>query len=113
MDKIRGLIDGITDALGSTYVALTAILVLAATLALGWATGFSRAWRDAVEVSSAFITLTIVIAIQHTQSREAKAIQIKLDEMVRSMETASDEVIDIERQGHEELDKHKDRTKGG
>ena len=54
-------------------------------------------------VTSAAITLVMVFAIQHTQSRQQMATQRKLDELVRSMPTADDRLIAAESASDEEL----------
>jgi low affinity Fe/Cu permease len=99
------LIDRMSDASGTAISASVAIcLILGATIA-GYAFDFSRTWERVVVVGSALVTLLIVVAIQHTQSKETKATHIKLDELLRAVGSASNEVRGIERESHDELDR--------
>ncbi len=50
-------------------------------------------------------TFLIVFLIQHTQKRDSKAINLKLDEVIRAVSDAHDELIDIEKCSDEELDR--------
>jgi low affinity Fe/Cu permease len=75
---------------------------------LGWITfgaviGFPDWWETAMYVTSSAITLVMVFAIQHTQSRQQLATQRKLDELVRSMPAADNRLIAAESASDEEL----------
>jgi len=65
---------------------------------------FPHWWEEALYATSTSITLVMVFAIQHTQSRQEMAIQRKLDELVRAMPAADDALIAAEDAPDDELD---------
>ena len=96
------LIDRVADALGheSAFVA-AAVLVAAATL-VGLATN-----RIAVVTSAvSLMTFVMVFAVQHTSSRESRALNLKLDELIRVTE-ARNELIGAEDESHAQLDERR------
>ena len=58
-----------------------------------------------VNTATTIVTFLIVFLIQNTQNREAKATQLKLDEIIRSINPAHNEMIDIEKLSDEELER--------
>jgi low affinity Fe/Cu permease len=73
--------------------ALASILIWAST---GSLFGYSDTWQLVVNTSTTIITFLIVFLIQNSQNRDAAAIQAKLDEVIRSLESARNEFIGIE-----------------
>ena len=67
------------------------------------ATGFSASSEAAFAAVSSAITLIMVFVIQHTQSREQRALQVKLDELVRALPQADDSFVHVEGSSDEEL----------
>jgi low affinity Fe/Cu permease len=65
-------------------------------LAVGPLVDFSRAWELAATAGAAIIGLILLVVIQHTQNRDDKAIQLKLNEVIRASEHVSDGLISIE-----------------
>jgi len=51
------------------------------------------------------ITFGVVFRIQHTQNRDSRAINLKLNEVVRAMQSAEDELIDVEKLSDDELER--------
>ncbi len=84
-------------ATAATIAALTIYLVLLATVAhrASWETGFA--------VATESITLVMLFIIQHTQSRQQIAIQLKLDELIRTSPRADDHLVHIELANEDEL----------
>ena len=93
-------------------VVATAGLLLVGALAVGAVLGFPTGWIVAFEVGTSFITLMMVLVIQHTQGREQAATQRKLDELLRALpgaesglmmlEEASDDIMrDVEKDQRE------------
>lgn len=83
--------------------------ILAVSLILIWAiTGplfqFSDTWQLFINTTTTILTFLMVFLIQNTQNRDAEAVQIKLDELLRSMENAHTVLLDLEELDEDELD---------
>jgi len=81
---------------------------LAVAIILIWAiTGpifqFSDTWQLVINTGTTIITFLMVFLIQNTQNRDTAALQIKLDELLRSMENAHTVLLDLEELDEEEL----------
>jgi low affinity Fe/Cu permease len=66
---------------------------------------YSDTWQLVMNSFTDMFTFLIVFLIQHTQKRDAKAMNLKLDEIIRAVSDAHDELIDIEKCSDEELDR--------
>ena len=64
---------------------------------------YSDTWQLVVNTATTIITFLMVFLIQNTQNRDARAIHLKLNEIIRSIQTAHNEMIDIENLSDEEL----------
>lgn len=92
------VIDQITDALGDQKAfAAAAILVLAALLG-----GLAAGKLAAVASVATLVTFVMVFAVQHTSSRESRALNVKLDELIR-VTGARNELIGAEDESHAQL----------
>lgn len=65
---------------------------------------YSDTWQLVVNTATTIITFLIVFLIQNTQNRDAKAFHLKLDEIIRALRTASNQMIDVEKLPDEELE---------
>jgi low affinity Fe/Cu permease len=66
--------------------------------------GFSDTWQFVINTGTTVLTFLAVFLIQNSQNRESKAIQLKLDELIRAVTDANDRLIDIEETDDDELD---------
>jgi low affinity Fe/Cu permease len=90
--------------LGSTWAFLIAGTVIAVWAATGPIFHFSDRWAQAISTGTALMTFLMVFLIQSTQNRDARAINLKLNELIRAMDSARNQMIDIERLSDLELD---------
>jgi low affinity Fe/Cu permease len=65
---------------------------------------FSNKWAMVIDTGTAIATFLMVFLIQNTQNRDSRAINLKLNELIRAMDTARNQMIDIERLSDLELD---------
>ncbi|HEX5998009.1 MAG TPA: low affinity iron permease family protein [Hyphomicrobiaceae bacterium] len=78
-------------------------------LVLGWALAgpffaYSDAWQLVINTGTTIATFLMVFLLQHTQNRDAQALHLKLDEMIRSTRSARNRLIDLEDCTEQELD---------
>lgn len=87
-------------------LALSSILVWAC---LGPMFGFSDTWQLIINTSTTIVTFLMVFLIQNTQNRDTKALQLKLDELIRANAKARNKLIDLEDLSDEEMERlHKE-----
>jgi low affinity Fe/Cu permease len=91
--------------LGSPIAFLLAALGIVVWAVLGPAFGYSENWQLIVNTATTIITFLSVFLIQNTQNRESLAMQLKLDEILRSLKEARNDLIDMEDQSEEALEK--------
>ena len=68
---------------------------------------FSDSWQLVINTGTTIVTFLMVFLIQNTQNRDARAIHLKLDELIRSTNAARNKLIDLEECSDEELDRIK------
>src|SRR5262252_3191495 len=89
---------------GRPYMFFLAVAVIVAWAILGPHFGFSDTWQLIINTGTTIVTFLVVFLIQNTQNRDAKALHLKLDELIRSHSPAHNDMIDIEKLSDEELD---------
>ena len=84
-----------------TFVA--ALLVILVWAVTGPAFGFSETWQLVINTGTTIVTFLMVFLIQNTQNRDAKAMHLKLDELIRAIGEADNALISAEDDTDEEL----------
>ncbi len=83
-------------------IAIAIIVVWALT---GPAFHFSDTWQLIINTGTTIVTFLMVFLIQNTQNRDAKAVHLKLDELIRALQGARDHLVDLEKLSDDELKK--------
>ena len=91
--------------LGSAWAFTGAVLVILVWILTGPPFHFSDTWQLIINTATTVITFLMVFLIQNTQNRDAKAVHLKLDELIRAVKGARNQLVDLEDLSDEELKK--------
>jgi low affinity Fe/Cu permease len=91
-------------ATGSIWAFLLAVFIIIVWGVTGPLFHYSDTWQLVINTGTTIITFLMVFLIQNTQNRDAKAMQLKLDELIFSMKGARNEMLDIEELTDEQLE---------
>src|SRR5207249_5090521 len=89
----------------TAWVFAGAVLVIAVWSLTGPTFHFSDTWQLIINTATTVITFLMVFLIQNTQNRDAKAMHLKLDEMIRALKGARNQLVDLEDLSDEDLKK--------
>ena len=89
--------------LGSAWAFAGAVLVILVWILTGPTFHFSDTWQLIINTATTIITFLMVFLIQNTQNRDAKAVHLKLDEIIRALKGARNELVDLEELSDEDL----------
>ncbi|HEY1601816.1 MAG TPA: low affinity iron permease family protein [Pirellulales bacterium] len=106
-DSFRRFSRNIADKLGSNWAFLIALFVVVAWGGTGPLFGFSDTWQLVINTGTTIVTFLMVFLIQNTQNRDAMAMQVKLDELLRAITEARTSLVDLENRTDEELQRAK------
>ncbi len=101
-DRFRKVANMVSNIAGSAWVFCLAVIIVGIWAASGPVFNFSDTWQLVINTGTTIVTFLMVFLIQNTQNRDGKAIQIKLDELLRATK-ARDTFIDIEDLSDDEL----------
>jgi low affinity Fe/Cu permease len=85
-----------SSATGSFWAFGLAVLVIVVWAVSGPLFGFSETWQLVINTGTTIITFLMVFLIQHSQNKETRALQLKLNELIAAMPGASNRLIDVE-----------------
>jgi len=104
MDRwFRKFAKGTAEVVGHSQAFFVATSVVAIWALTGPLFHFSDTWQLVINTGTTIVTFLMVFLIQNTQNRDARAIHLKLDEIIRSIDLAHNEMIDIEKLSDDEL----------
>ncbi len=89
---------------GRPVTFILACVIVVAWLVVGPIYHFSNGWQLVINTITNIVTLIMVFLLQNTQNRDARAMNLKLDELIRSIFQAHDDMIDIEKLSDQELE---------
>ncbi len=105
-EQANRLADKATTWLGSVWALLLAVVLVVGWVLTGPLFGFSDTWQLFINTTTTVITFWMVFVIQNSSNRQAKAVSLKLDEVIRSIDAARNEFVDLDRATDEEMAEH-------
>lgn len=101
----------VASKLGSVWAFFLALLIIITWALTGPIFDFSNTWQLIINTGTTIVTFLMVFVIQNTQNRDGKAIQIKLDELIKAQKGARTEFVNIEELSEHELDELNEQFK--
>jgi low affinity Fe/Cu permease len=92
-----------SNVLGSAWVFVCALAIILIWALTGHAFGYSDTWQLIINTGTTIVTFLMVFLIQNTQNRDAKAVHLKLDELIRAVGPARNKLVDLEKLSDDEL----------
>src|SRR5216684_1468637 len=89
---------------GSSWAFILAVIIVLVWALTGPIFHYSDTWQLVINTGTTIITFLMVFLIQNTQNRDAKAIHLKLDELIKGVEGARTHLVDLENLSDEELE---------
>ena len=102
-EQFRKFSQKTSDVVGSPWAFIIAVVIILVWALTGPIFSFSDTWQLIINTGTTIVTFLMVFLIQNTQNRDAKAIHLKLDELIRSAEKARNNMVDLEDMSDEEL----------
>ena len=103
-EAFRKVAQRVSAVVGSAYTFIIAVLIIITWGITGPMFSFSDTWQLIINTGTTIVTFLMVFLIQNTQNRDAKAMHLKLDEIINSIQDANDQYIDLEDLSDQELD---------
>jgi len=121
-ELFRKFAQTVSAIVGSSWAFILAVAIVVVWAATGPLFRFSDTWQLVINTGTTIITFLMVFLIQNTQNRDAKAIHLKLDELIKGVKGARTSLVDLENLTDAELEKlqqqftrlhHKERKRNG
>lgn len=94
----------VARTIGTPYAFTLALIGIVVWAISGPMFGYSQTWQLVINTATTIITFLVVFLIQATQNRDAKAVHLKLDELIHVISEARNRLIDCEELSDDELD---------
>ncbi len=95
-----------SEWLGSPWAFVVALGIVLVWAVMGPAAKYSATWQLLINTGTTIVTFLMVFLIQNTQNHDSRALHLKLDELIHAVESARDDLVDIENATDEELAQH-------
>jgi low affinity Fe/Cu permease len=102
-ELFRRFAQRVSSAVGTPWAFVLALLVILAWALTGPLYHYSDTWQLVINTGTTIVTFLMVFLIQNTQNRDAAVFHLKLDELIRAVKTARNELVDMEHLSDEEL----------
>jgi low affinity Fe/Cu permease len=93
-----------SELVGSAPAFLLALMVIMVWALTGPIFNYSDTWQLVINTGTTIVTFLMVFLIQNTQNRDARAIHLKLDELLRAHKGARNKLVDLEEMTDQEMD---------
>jgi low affinity Fe/Cu permease len=93
-----------SQVVGSSWAFILAVLLIVVWAGTGPIFNYSDTWQLVINTSTTIITFLMVFLIQNTQNRDAKAIHLKLDELLKGVKGARTQLVNLEELSDQELE---------
>ena|SRR5437016_2719551 len=103
-DLFRKFAEKTSQLVGSSWAFIAAALIIVVWAVTGPLFHYSDTWQLVINTGTTIITFLMVFLIQNTQNRDAKAIHLKLDELIKGVKGARTGLVDLEELSDEELE---------
>ena len=97
-DRFNRAADQVTNALGSLPALVASVLLVVVWALTGPIFHFSDTWQLFINTTTTVVTFWMVFVIQNSANRASKATQLKLDELIRAVQDARNEFIELDRE---------------
>ena len=94
-----------SQVVGSSWAFILAVAVIAAWAVTGPMFHYSDTWQLVINTGTTIITFLMVFLIQNTQNRDAKAIHLKLDELIKGVKGARTSMVNLEQLSDKDLER--------
>ncbi|MDP1724327.1 MAG: low affinity iron permease family protein [Alphaproteobacteria bacterium] len=94
---------------GHPVTFISSVCIIIAWVLLGPIFNYSDTWQLVINTSTSILTFLMIFLVQNTQNRDNEAVQIKLDELIRSHEGAHNALLDLEELTQKELETIKEK----
>jgi low affinity Fe/Cu permease len=94
---------GASRTMGSAWAFALALSIVVVWAAAGPLFHFSNGWQLTINTGTTIVTFLMVFLIQHSQNRDTQVTQLKLDELIRAVSDARNELVDMEDLSDDEL----------
>ena len=102
-ESFRVLARKASGILGSAWAFSIALLVIFVWACTGPIFHYSDTWQLIINTGTTIVTFLMVFLIQNTQNRDAKAVHLKLDELIRAQQGARNHLVDLEKLSDDEM----------
>jgi low affinity Fe/Cu permease len=100
-----------SNGIGSPIAFVFAVIVVLAWAVTGPFFGYSETWQLVINTGTTIITFLVVFMIQNTQNRDSRAVHLKLDELIRVIKEARNELVDVEDKADEVIERYQEEFK--
>jgi low affinity Fe/Cu permease len=102
-EKFRQFSGKVASIVGSPWAFAFAVVAIIVWALLGPVYHYSDTWQLVINTGTTIVTFLMVFLIQNTQNRDARAIHLKLDELIRGLKGPRNKLVDLENCSEEEL----------